>query len=126
MFVDDFSKILGRHNLKAGISYRRYDITNYDASEYVTPLIDSDLNEFYNGTADYYSQSAPLHASLPENTGGFGIYGQDEWAVTSRLKLTFGVRFEHNFNPTCDTNCFTNLIGSMVLDLGNADRFHSL
>jgi hypothetical protein len=109
MFVDDFAKILGRHNLKLGISYRRYDITNYDASQYVTPLIDSDLTEFFNGTADYYSQSAPLHASLPENTGGFGIYGQDEWAVTSRLKLTFGLRLEHNFNPTCDTNCFTNL-----------------
>ncbi len=50
-----------------------------------------------------------LHANLPENTGGFGIYGQDEWAITSRLKLTVGLRLEHNFNPTCDTNCFTNL-----------------
>ncbi|MGO9828114.1 MAG: carboxypeptidase regulatory-like domain-containing protein [Terriglobales bacterium] len=109
MLVDDFAKIFGRHNLKFGISYRRYDITNYDASEYVAPLVNSDLNEFFNGTADYYSQADPLHASLPENTGGFGIYGQDEWAVTSRLKLTVGLRVEHNFNPTCDTNCFTNL-----------------
>ncbi|MGA7645031.1 MAG: TonB-dependent receptor, partial [Terriglobales bacterium] len=109
MIVDDFAKIIGRHNLKFGLSFRRYDITNYDASEYVTPLVDSTLNEFWAGTADYFSQANPLHANLPENTGGFGIYGQDEWAITSRLKLTVGLRLEHNFNPTCDTNCFTNL-----------------
>jgi hypothetical protein len=109
MFVDDFAKVFGRHNLKFGVAFRRYDITNYDASEYVTPLVDSDLDEFYNGTADYYSQANPLHANLPENTGGVGFYGQDEWALTSRLKVTFGLRLEHNFNPTCDTNCFTNL-----------------
>ncbi len=111
MFVDDFAKIIGRHNLKFGISYRRYDITNYDASEYVTPLVNADVGDFYNGVADYWSQANPLSATAPENTGGFGIYGQDEWAVTSRLKLTVGLRLEHNFNPTCDTHCFTNLAG---------------
>jgi hypothetical protein len=109
MFVDDFAKVMGRHNLKFGITFRRYDITNYDASQFVTPLVDSTLNEFWAGTADYFSQANPLHANLPENTGGVGFYGQDEWALTSRLKVTFGLRFEHNFNPTCDTNCFTNL-----------------
>jgi outer membrane receptor protein involved in Fe transport len=41
------------------------------------------------------------------NTGGFGVYAQDEWAVLPRLKLTLALRAEHNFNPTCDTNCFT-------------------
>ncbi len=109
MFVDDFSKILGRHNIKIGATYRRFDITNYDAGVLTTPLINADLANFYNGGADFYQQNNPISLTAPENTGGFGVYAQDEWAVTSRLKLTVGLRLEHNFNPTCDTRCFTNL-----------------
>ncbi len=30
--VDDFAKTLGRHSFKVGVNFRRYDITNYDAS----------------------------------------------------------------------------------------------
>ncbi len=108
-FVDDFAKVIGRHNLKVGVNVRRYDLTNYDASEEVTPLVYADLGEFFNGQSDLYLQSNPLHLTAPMNTGGFGVYGQDEWAITSRLKLTFGLRAEHNFNPTCDNHCFTNL-----------------
>jgi len=108
-FVDDFAKVIGRHSLKFGVNYRRYDLTNYDASVLVTPLVYADLGEFYNGQADLYDQVNPLHLTAPMNTGGFGVYGQDEWSITSRLKLTFGLRAEHNFNPTCDNNCFTNL-----------------
>ncbi len=108
-FVDDFAKVIGRHSLKVGINYRRYDLTNYDASEEVTPLVYADLGDFFAGQSDLYLQANPLHLTAPMNTGGFGVYGQDEWAITSRLKLTFGLRAEHNFNPTCDNRCFTNL-----------------
>jgi outer membrane receptor protein involved in Fe transport len=48
------------------------------------------------------------------NTGGLGIYAQDEWVITARLKLTAALRAEHNFNPTCDTNCFTILNGTFA------------
>ena len=59
------------------------------------------------GNPSIYAQNNPLHPTAPMNTGGFGIYAQDEWAVLPRLKLTFALRAEHNFNPTCDINCFT-------------------
>jgi outer membrane receptor protein involved in Fe transport len=107
--VDDVAKVIGRHSLKFGVNYRRYDVSNYDSSLFATPLVYSDLNSFYGGTADFYDQANSLHTEAPMNTGGFGLYGQDEWSVTSRLKLTFGLRAEHNFNPTCDNNCFTIL-----------------
>lgn len=106
-FVDDFAKTIGRHSLKFGANFRRYDISNYDASEYVTPEVFSGLGSFYNGQADEFVQNNPLHESAPMNTGGIGIYAQDEWAITARLKLTLALRGEHNFNPTCDTDCFT-------------------
>ncbi|HLW83915.1 MAG TPA: carboxypeptidase regulatory-like domain-containing protein [Candidatus Sulfotelmatobacter sp.] len=105
--VDDFAKTMGRHSVKAGVNFRRYDLTNYDASQLTTPLVYAGLNDFFTGNASIYAQNNPLHPTAPMNTGGFGVYGQDEWSVLPRLKLTFALRAEHNFNPTCDTNCFT-------------------
>jgi len=105
-FIDDFAKTVGRHTFKVGANFRRYDITNFDASIEKTPLIFADLGDFYNGQSDLYIQTDPLRASAPMNTGGLGVYVQDEWAATSRLKLTASFRVEHNFNPTCDVNCF--------------------
>ncbi len=105
--VDDFAKTVGRHSFKVGVNFRRYDISNYDASVEATPLVLADLGDFYAGQSDVYDQTNALHPSAPMNTGGVGVYAQDEWAVNSRLKLTGSFRVEHNFNPTCDTNCFT-------------------
>ncbi len=106
-FVDDFAKTIGRQTLKFGANFRRYDITNYDASVQITPFVEPGLTELFNGSATIYAQNNPLHPTAPMNTGGLGIYAQDEWAVLPRLKLTFALRAEHNFNPTCDINCFT-------------------
>jgi len=105
-FVDDFAKVMGRNALKFGANFRRYDISNYDASVLVTPLVFAGLTDFFNGSASFYLQANPLKAAAPMNTGGIGLYVQDEWSVKSNLKLTFVLRGEHNFNPTCDTNCF--------------------
>jgi outer membrane receptor protein involved in Fe transport len=106
-FVDDFAKTYGRHNLKVGANFRRYDISNYDGQIEETPLVLAGLTSFYAGQADINVQTNPLHESAPMNTGGIGVYAQDEWSATSKLKLTFALRAEHNFNPTCDINCFT-------------------
>jgi len=111
-FVDDFAKTIGRHNLKVGVNFRRYDISNYDASQLVTPLVYAGLGDYFSGNASVYAQNGALHGSAPMNTGGLGVYLQDEWSITSRLKLTGAIRAEHNLNPTCDTNCFTLLSGS--------------
>ncbi|MFZ0230172.1 MAG: hypothetical protein WAL41_25240, partial [Mycobacterium sp.] len=96
-----------KHNLKFGVNFRRYDISNYDVSVEATPLVLSGLNDFYNGNASEYIQTNSLAQSVPENTGGIGFYVQDEWAVASNFKLTGSLRLEHNFNPTCNINCFT-------------------
>jgi hypothetical protein len=106
-FIDDFAKTIGKHSLKFGANFRRYDITNYDQSELVTPFLESGLTDYFNGSSSFFLQNAPLRQSAPMNTGGIGIYAEDDWAVTSRLKLTLALRGEHNFNPTCDINCFT-------------------
>lgn len=106
-FIDDFAKTIGRHALKFGANFRRYDISNYDASQFVTPEVVPGMVDFFNGSATEYVQNSPLHPAAPMNTGGFGIYAEDGWSINSRLKLTLALRGEHNFNPSCDINCFT-------------------
>jgi hypothetical protein len=106
-FIDDFAKTVGRHSFKVGANFRRYDLSNYDGQIEETPLVLAGLGSFYAGQSDVYVQTNPLHESVPMNTGGIGVYAQDEWAATNKLKLTFALRAEHNFNPTCDINCFT-------------------
>ena len=139
-FVDDFAKTIGRHALKFGANFRRYDISNYDASVLVTPEVFSGLNSWFNGTADEYVQNNPLHPAAPMNTGGIGIYAEDDWSVTSRFKLTLALRGEHNFNPTCDIDCFTmpkagfetiaaqgvNTPYNQALNINRKDAFNSL
>jgi hypothetical protein len=110
-FVDDFAKTIGKHNLKIGANFRRYDVTNYDASELVIPVAVAGLSDFYTGNTSIYAQNNPLRKSAPMNTGGVGVYVQDEWSATAHLKLTGSIRLEHNFNPTCDINCFTLPVG---------------
>ena len=110
-FVDDFAKTVGRHNLKFGANFRRYDITNYDQSEFITPEVVAFLGDFFNGGASEYFQNNPLHPTEPMNTGGIGVYAQDEWSIKPNLKVTLSLRAEHNFNPTCDIQCFTLLNG---------------
>jgi len=112
--IDDYALTKGKHSMKFGVNFRRYDISNYDVAGFTTPLVEPGLNDFVNGSATIYEQSNPLATRVPENTGGFGIYGQDEWAITQRFKLTVGLRGEHNFNPTCDINCFAELNGSFA------------
>jgi hypothetical protein len=43
-----------------------------------------------------------------------GLYAQDELAVSQRLKVTLSLRAQHNSNPICVTNCFSNLNNSFL------------
>jgi len=42
------------------------------------------------------------------------LYGQDEWAARPNLKVTLGLRAEHDSNPVCQTNCFARLGGDFL------------
>ena len=112
-FVDDFSWTKGAHALKFGANFRRYDFTDYSFSVLNNPLVAQlDQNDFYNGLAYLYIESVPSRASQPVAIWGLGIYGQDEWRVNRSLKLTLALRFEHNSNPVCQTNCASQLDGN--------------
>jgi hypothetical protein len=110
--IDDFTKIMGKHNLKFGINFRRYDVSDHNFF-FNSPAVyfgytPDGLQNFADGVAFQYRENLNLASDVPVALWGTGIYAQDEWAVRSNLKLTLALRAEHNSNPVCQFNCFAN------------------
>jgi hypothetical protein len=120
-FIDDFSWIKGKHSLKFGGNFRRYDISDFVFSVRNNPEIllgdasgngDGGQTDFYNGIALQTRQAFPSHSEQPVALWGLGIYAQDEWKVSPKLTLTLALRAEKNSNPVCQTDCGSLLKGS--------------
>lgn len=108
--IDDFSKVYGAHNLKVGVNFRRNDITDYSPGLFTTgEVIGENQGSFFSGTAGVFTQAFNTRPTQPVALYGLGLYAQDEWAIKPNLKLTFGLRAEHDSNPVCQTNCFARL-----------------
>ena len=114
-FIDDFTVNRGKHNLKFGENFRRYDISDHNFF-YNNPAVyfgytNNGLQNFANGLAYQYRRSLNLASDVPIGIWGLGLYAQDEWAVKPGLKITLALRVEHNSNPVCNFNCFANFTG---------------
>jgi hypothetical protein len=114
-FIDDVAYIHGRHNLKFGANFRRYDVSDHNFF-YTYPRVyfgttSNGLQRFADGLAYRYTQSLNLANDVPIAMWGLGMYAQDEWNVRSNLKLTLALRAERNSNPVCQFNCFANFNG---------------
>ena len=115
-FNDDLSWTKGRHTIKGGFAYRRdrYTYTTIAENAFSGVYTLLDLADFANGKlnssgtglgssfAQTYTPYGALHFRFPSIDG----YVSDDWAVSKNLKLTFGLRLEENFNPSCVEKCF--------------------
>jgi hypothetical protein len=122
--IDDLSWIKGRHTLKAGINYRFNKVTDTSLSSgTIAGLYSlSDLTDFTTGLVNgskqgsTFSQSYPLLAAAHIRVASLDFYVSDEWNVAKKVKLTYGMRFEHDKNPLCVDKCFsrfsTDFLGS--------------
>jgi outer membrane receptor protein involved in Fe transport len=117
-FVDDLAWLRGDHNLKVGVNYKRYDVTDG------YPEVNT-----YGGYYTFNSVGDLAGGSLPGSSGSnfqqtfdqakeigisgynYGIYAQDEWRATKRLMIDYGLRIDRDGNIACKTNCFSRLIG---------------
>jgi len=116
-FIDDFSWTRGKHALKFGMNFRRYDVSDHNFF-YINPTTQfsdltagngtSGLQAFANGIANAYYQQDSISTDVPIALWGLGFYAEDSWRVSPTLTLTGGLRFEKNSNPVCQTNCFVN------------------
>jgi hypothetical protein len=105
-FADDLSWTRGNHTIKVGWSMRRDDVSDYDPSILTTSLNEGLIESFGAGYTNFYQQSFPSRTSQPLTVYNQGAYIQDQWKALPNMTVTYGLRLEHNSNPTCLTNCF--------------------
>ena len=114
--IDDLSWTKGRHTFKAGISYRydKYTYSSIAQSAFVGEYNLSDMSDFANGKLNYsgtglgstFTESYPKYGALHFRVPAADFYVSDEWAVSKNIKLTYGLRFEKDLNPSCNEDCF--------------------
>jgi hypothetical protein len=104
-FIDNVTKIVGRHTLKGGMMWRRDNNWNIAAwgyglgfgggltSDPVSGLGGSGLAQFLLGAVDAGSGTGNYHAPWQSNDY-WGAYVQDTWRVNNSLSLTYGVRWD--------------------------------
>jgi len=116
--TDDVSKTAGKHTIKFGVNYRYNRVTDtsyseravageevlYDFTDFVTGQVNS------TGSGSFYNQRFAEHQAAHLRLGSLGIYAQDEWALSSKVKVSYGLRVDHNSNPDCVDDCFSRMI----------------
>ncbi len=113
--VDDISFVKGNHTLKFGGNFRKNRVTDFSFQSGTVGLYTfSSLSDFAAGMTDSatgsnYSQKFSPLLDAHIRFYNLGLYAQDEWAVKSNLKITYGVRFDRSGNPLCLDNCYSNL-----------------
>jgi hypothetical protein len=113
-FIDDLSWTRGKHTFKFGINYKydKVSDTSIASSAFEGLYTFNDLTDFATGQVNStgknssFTQGYPLLATAHVRVYSVNFYAQDEWAVSKNLKLTFGLRFERNGDPSCLDNCF--------------------
>jgi hypothetical protein len=132
-FQDHLTFTRGKHSFKAGAEYRRTrngsaffndnagTFLPYGIEDLVTDNFFSDEVDQLLGTAfgSVYYESASVDMStgkVPEFYRGFranemAAYFQDDWRISSRLTINWGLRYEyfgppHNFRPDIDSNFY--------------------
>lgn len=112
---DNVSKLYGRHSLKAGFFWDEnfqtqttgYGNWTQGAQEYdqwSTFTTNNPYADMLMGHTDGMAQysTAPVHSMAFYE---WAVYAQDQWHVSNKLTLNYGVRFEHdgNWAPTSGT-----------------------
>ena len=119
---DDFSYSLGKHTVKAGVSYKKDYVSDHNMTVLSTPLtltcgsvatctsaIGANYgNLFAQGSSLEALQSFTTRPDMGINLYSLGVYFQDDWKPTPNLTLTLGARVERNSNPNCPQNCLSN------------------
>jgi hypothetical protein len=119
--TDNVSLFLGDHTLTGGVNFEYFDFSNGFTPRFYGDFRFASFADFYNSTPAgtntpigtstgagrpvryelTYSAVPGVDVPLAEiQVGQFGIYGQDEWQVTDRLKVTAGLRADMPFYPS--------------------------
>jgi hypothetical protein len=115
--TDDLSITHGRHSIKTGFNFRRYNVTNYAPLSGITGSTTFNSNtDFFNGVISAANaapstttQAFPAIAQAHMAVYAIGVYVQDQVALTHNFNLTASLRFDRGSNPSCGNNCYVRL-----------------
>jgi hypothetical protein len=99
--IDNFTRYAGRHTITGGVSYEHQRVANMFMPASNSYYIFRSLNDFItNQQPAYFAYTYSLVKGEPEvysaelKIGQLGIYAQDEFNVSDRLRLTYGLRVD--------------------------------
>ncbi len=97
-FTDTFTKVLGNHNLKAGvdinISHNADSFTYGPRGEYRF----ADLTDVPSGNFELYLQSFG-QSTIVQTSPTYSFFAQDQFRATLRLTLNYGLRYDLQVLP---------------------------
>jgi hypothetical protein len=99
VFSDTATLLRGRHTLKFGGEFRRYLAASFGLSIGAITYV-STPNNFMKDTATVFSVSSRVYSS------SLGAFVQDNFKLTPRVTLEYGLRFEWNGSPVEGANRF--------------------
>jgi hypothetical protein len=122
--IDDLSWVKGAHVLKAGVNWRYNKVTDTSISgSSIAGLYTlRDIYDFTNGVVNLtgqgstFTQSYPLLAAAHIRVYSLNWYLSDEWSVSRKVKLLYGLRFERDKNPVCVDKCFSRMTTEFLAD----------
>ncbi len=100
-----FGAARGAHALKIGIDFRRQDVAGFFWTTTRGRLVYNTLQDLVDDLAQTASVRIPLPGAEPVQHYRYSDYFwfvQDEWRLTSRVTLTYGIRYESPGNPIAD------------------------
>jgi outer membrane receptor protein involved in Fe transport len=98
---NNFSYIMGNHDLKFGIDYQAGNMKQLFAGSrdgrYDYTSIENFLNNVDNGVRIYFGDVT--YPNYDETQHTLGIYAQNSYKPSTSLTLNFGLRWDATFNP---------------------------
>jgi len=96
-FVDTFLWVLGVHQLKFGIDYRRLRPTGGASTNYFVGTGPAGFPALLLGNVGVIGLGDKYPYSV--NINNYSLFVQDSWRITRQLTLTYGLRWEINSPP---------------------------
>jgi hypothetical protein len=99
----------GQYNLSLGATAQQVSDTLLRLSNSVTPqtgsgttLVPAILGRFDSTSASFFKQIGNLEAGMTVHELAF--FAQDNWRLTPKLSINYGLRLEQQYNPTPDAS----------------------